>query len=334
MLYGAGINIFAGTVQELDGMDNSYVSSLAIRSDTRSKVLAGTKFYGILRVEDRAYVKAPILVKIDRGGYYDYLGMNSANGLNRHIIVYGPTGSGKSYGFVKPFILKIAQLNESMVIVDPKAEFAEQMALYLKSKGYVVKMFNLLDMENSDAWNCLGEIGDDLDMVQTVAEVIIKNTADNDQKPDFWDKAEKNLLVALIHYVRTLNDPSTGELLPIDSRSVSRYSLDDIFAGCEIELFDEDVRKMLSNAIEQMFYCKELKVGKAILPGNKVRSKLCELTYSMLEGVVAKLHMNTQKIKNKTGYIMSMIYNSLTDDINEVHTDPFLNTMQCDVRCT
>ncbi len=56
----------------------------------------------------------------------------------------------------------------------------------------MVKAFNLLDMENSDAWNCIGEIGDDTDLVQSVAEIIIRNTADNEQRPDFWDKAEKN----------------------------------------------------------------------------------------------------------------------------------------------
>ena len=71
-------------------------------------------------------------------------------------------------------------------------------------------MFNLLDMENSDAWNCLGEIDGDIDMVQSVAEVIIRNTSEEGQKADFWDKAEKNLLVALIHYVYTLKDPVTG----------------------------------------------------------------------------------------------------------------------------
>ncbi len=52
-------------------------------------------------------------------------------------------------------------------------------------------MFNLLDMENSDAWNCLGEIDGDIDMVQSVAEVIIRNTSEEGQKADFWDKAEK-----------------------------------------------------------------------------------------------------------------------------------------------
>jgi len=158
-------------------------------------------------------VEGAILGKLARRGFYEYLGLNADNGLNKHIMIYGASGSGKSRGFIKPFILKTAKLMQSMIIVDPKAEMAEQMAEYLKEEGYVVKMFNLLDMENSDAWNCLGEIDGDIDMVQSVAEVIIRNTSEEGQKADFWDKAEKNLLVALIHYVYTLKDPVTGELL-------------------------------------------------------------------------------------------------------------------------
>ncbi len=49
-------------------------------------------------------------------------------------MIYGASGSGKSRGFIKPFILKTAKLMQSMIIVDPKAEMAEQMAEYLKKK--------------------------------------------------------------------------------------------------------------------------------------------------------------------------------------------------------
>ena len=54
---------------------------------------------------------------------------------------------------------------QSMIIADPKAEMAEQMAEYLKEEGYVAKMFNLLIWKIPDAWNCLGEIDGDIDMV-------------------------------------------------------------------------------------------------------------------------------------------------------------------------
>lgn len=171
-----------------------------------------------------------ILCKTKDSGFSDefaeYLGPRSDSGLNKHIIAYGATGSGKSRGFVKPLMLKMAQLLEagksrqSMIIVDPKAELFEQYSEFLKDCGYTVRAFNLLDMENSDGWNCIGETEGDVDMVQSVAETIIRNTSEDGQKADFWDKAEQNLLIALILYVQSMRDPVTNELLPIHERSL------------------------------------------------------------------------------------------------------------------
>ena len=158
--------------------------------------------------------------------FAEYLGLRSDSGLNKHIIAYGATGSGKSRGFVKPLMLKMAQLLEagkskqSMIIVDPKAELFEQYSEFLKDCGYTVRAFNLLDMENSDGWNCIGETEGDVDMVQSVAETVIRNTSEDGQKADFWDKAEQNLLIALILYVQSMRDPVTNELLPIHERSL------------------------------------------------------------------------------------------------------------------
>ena len=175
-------------------------------------------------------IECPILCKVKSGvydddRYADYVGLKSDCGLNKHIIVYGATGSGKSRGFVKPFILKIVQLmlsgkdKQSMIIVDPKAELFEQYSEYLRENGYVVRALNLLDMENSDGWNCIGETEGDVDMVQSVAEIIIRNTSE-EEKADFWDKAEQNLLIALILYVQSMRDPITNELLPLHERSL------------------------------------------------------------------------------------------------------------------
>lgn len=56
MMHCAGIDIFAESLQEMDRADNIYLPSLIIRAKTKSKVVAGTRFYGILRVKDTAYV--------------------------------------------------------------------------------------------------------------------------------------------------------------------------------------------------------------------------------------------------------------------------------------
>ena len=94
------------------------------------------------------------------------------------------------------------------------------MSAFLKEQGYEVRMFNLLDMANSDAWNCLSEIEKDKDLVQSIAEVVIKNTSNANERQDFWEKAELNLLMALMHYVASQTIPGAKNLLPIQQRSL------------------------------------------------------------------------------------------------------------------
>ncbi|CUP97003.1 Conjugal transfer protein traG [uncultured Flavonifractor sp.] len=159
----------------------------------------------------------------DDDKYAEYVTLRPNSGLTEHIMVYGATGAGKTRGFVKPFILQCAARRsgkESLICVDPKGEVYESMSSLLLEQGYEVKMFNLLDMENSDAWNCLSGIEKDKDLVQSIAEVIIKNTSNANERQDFWEKAELNLLMALMHYVATQTVPGTGELLPIQQRSL------------------------------------------------------------------------------------------------------------------
>lgn len=152
--------------------------------------------------------------------YALYAALRPGSGLTEHTLVYGATGAGKSRGFVKPFILQCAKRRDSLVCVDPKGECYESMADYLRSLGYEVKMFNLLDMESSDGWNCLADVESDRDLVQSIAEVIIKNTSNANERQDFWEKAELNLLMALMHYVQSQTVPGTSRLLPIEQRSL------------------------------------------------------------------------------------------------------------------
>ena len=156
----------------------------------------------------------------DDDKYAEYITLKPGSGLTEHTMIYGSTGSGKTRGFVKPFILQTARRKESMVLVDPKSEIYESMSAFLKEQGYEVRMFNLLDMANSDAWNCLSEIEKDKDLVQSIAEVVIKNTSNANERQDFWEKAELNLLMALMHYVASQTIPDTKDLLPIQQRSL------------------------------------------------------------------------------------------------------------------
>ena len=127
--------------------------------------------------------------------------------LNSNIAVYGASGSKKTRAFCVNRILQgaagmdpVTQTGgESLIICDPKSELYEKTSEYLRSKGYIVKMFNLVQPENSDSWNCLAEVDGQELMAQLFVDVIIKNTS-GAKGDHFWDSAEMNLLKALVLY--------------------------------------------------------------------------------------------------------------------------------------
>lgn len=177
----------------------------------------------------------------DRYGDTEYISPKKDNGLNEHIMVFGASGAGKSRGFVKPFILQCIKRQESLVLVDPKGEFFESMSELLRSKGYTVRSFNLLDMVNSDGWNVMADIETDRSLVQSMAEIIIRNTSNANERQDFWEKAEMNLFMALIHYVQGLKIPGTDKPLPIEERSLGaiyKMLAGDSFADIEQAMAD------------------------------------------------------------------------------------------------
>lgn len=120
--------------------------------------------------------------------------------FNGNIAVYGASGSKKTRAFCVNMILQCAARGSSMVLTDPKSELYEKTSEYLRSKGYTVRVFNLVTPSASDSWNCLSEIEGKELMAQLFCDVVIKNTG-SERGDHFWDNAELNLLKALVLYV-------------------------------------------------------------------------------------------------------------------------------------
>jgi len=118
--------------------------------------------------------------------------------LNRNIAVCGSQGSMKSRAFARNMILQCIRRGESMFITDPKSELYEDTAAYLKAEGYTVRLWNLIDLDHSDAWDCLAEI-DGGGLIDTFVDVVIRNTTD--KFDHFYDNTEMDLLKALCLYV-------------------------------------------------------------------------------------------------------------------------------------
>ena len=121
--------------------------------------------------------------------------------INGNLAVYGSSGSMKTRSFCVNRILQAAIRGESLIISDPKSELYEKSSEYLRDQGYCVKVFNLVNPENSDSWNCLSEVEGQELMAQLFVDVIIKNTINNGKGDHFWDSCEMNLLKALVLYV-------------------------------------------------------------------------------------------------------------------------------------
>lgn len=118
--------------------------------------------------------------------------------LNRNFTVCGSQGSMKSRAFARVMALQCIRRGESVYLTDPKSELYEDLSFYFRESGYTVKQLNLIQLEHSDAWNCLGEI-DDGSLIDVFCDVVIRNTTD--KFDHFYDNTEMDLLKALCLYV-------------------------------------------------------------------------------------------------------------------------------------
>lgn len=143
--------------------------------------------------------------------------------LNKNIAVFGSSGSKKSRGFAIPNAIELAQeeLQEkikrkmSLVFTDPKGELYRKLTKYLETKGYDVKVFNLVNPIYSNAANFIKFVEDETD-AQIFSQIVIEETqlARKSGGDEFWNRGEQNLLKALllyvINYVEKEEDRSIG----------------------------------------------------------------------------------------------------------------------------
>lgn len=117
--------------------------------------------------------------------------------LNRHIAIFGASGTMKSRAIIRNALFQALKRQESVVITDPKGELYADTAELYRQNGYEVKVFNLVNPEHGDSWNCMSDLNGDTLMAQVLTNVIIGNTSSG-KGDHFWDNGEGNLLKALI----------------------------------------------------------------------------------------------------------------------------------------
>ena len=118
---------------------------------------------------------------------------------NMNILVIGGSGSGKTRYFCKPGLYSA---NCSYLVTDPKGELLKAAGGLLLSLGYEVRVFNLIDPEQSDCYNPFVYVREEKDVLSLIDNLIKNTTPHNASSNDpFWEKAEVALDSALMLYL-------------------------------------------------------------------------------------------------------------------------------------
>jgi len=162
---------------------------------------------------------------------------------NLNVLVVGGSGAGKTRFYAKPNIM---QANTSFVALDPKGELLRDTGKLLESKGYEIRVLDLINPGLSHCYNPFAYLRDEKDVLKLVTNLIRNTTPKGAASNDpFWEKSETALLEALILYLlytaapEEQNFPMVMELLSAaevheedeDFKSI----LDDLFSRLEAD---------------------------------------------------------------------------------------------------
>lgn len=124
---------------------------------------------------------------------------------NTNVCLVGAAGSGKTYNFVLPNLM---QANSSYLVADRFTDMYKKTAPYLESNGYEVNLLDLSFADKTDNTNykCdkynpfeyLYSVGD----IETLANVIVRNTGCKKAIPEYKELAASSLLALIMSFVR------------------------------------------------------------------------------------------------------------------------------------
>ena len=145
---------------------------------------------------------------------------------DRHTIVVGPPGTGKSAGLIAPNILRQTG-SQSLVIVDPKSELVRLTYAHL-SRHYEVLIVNFMNPKVTSAFNPLALCNTVLEAT-AFADAWISNTGRSTSEP-FWENSCRTLLTAaLLHLYEEFKEVPGGATLTHLDWFLNAQSPDEVF---------------------------------------------------------------------------------------------------------
>lgn len=193
---------------------------------------------------------------------------------NLNVLVVGGSGSGKTRFYAKPNVM---QAHTSFVVLDPKGEILRDTGHLLKSKGYDIKVLDLINPHRSYGYNPFAYLQDDKDVLKLVTNLIRNTTPKGSNTNDpFWERSETALLEALVLYL-LYEAPPEEQNFPMVMEMIAAAEVreeDETYQSPLDELFERlGMRDPEHLAVKQynIFKLAAGKTAKSILIGLGVR---------------------------------------------------------------
>lgn len=127
---------------------------------------------------------------------------SSQNLLQRHSLVVGKTGVGKTESIIKPWAISLLKQGASVVVVDVLGNLYQELSQTAKELDVRLWYWNSSDLERSGNWNWLRELdlNDEDQLEATITSILGKPPTD--EKMSFHYHLEAKWLRALIPMVK------------------------------------------------------------------------------------------------------------------------------------
>jgi len=251
-------------------------------------------------------------------------------GLNNNAMVIGGPGSGKSFNIVRPNLL---QKFGSYVVTDPSGELLATTGKFFEENDYDVRVFNLTDMAHSHCYNPFNYLRGEEDVI-TLIDCLIKNTDDEGNRgksgDQFWDKAEKAVLEAIIFYL-IRHQGKDKQNFAMVSKLLRQAKADPKTAKSQLDSIFDEVRQYDENdiCIKQYDIFKQAsdKTAQSILITAAVR--LAPFNIDAVENLTSSDDMDLKSIGDKPtityiivpqgnnpyAFLVNMLYSQMFDTL-------------------
>jgi type IV secretory pathway TraG/TraD family ATPase VirD4 len=140
--------------------------------------------------------------------------------LNRHAVVIGPAGAGKTAGLLLPWMHAALTSGWSVVALDVKGDLREEFLVYKGRHGGVpgarLRRWDFTDPRNSTSWNWLAELTDDARVDGAITAVLGRPPEQSAVDPYFYQRDYRTLR-GLLRFARAIvpGNVTAGALIRI-----------------------------------------------------------------------------------------------------------------------